>query len=297
MVEFLKKRLQVFVSSTYTDLIVERQAAVEAILTAGHIPAGMELFTSGDESQMEVITQWIQESDIYLLILGGRYGSTDPKSGKSYTHLEYEYAVSTGKPIFSCVITKEALEAKVKQVGISCIETSEPKLFNEFKQLVMSKMVKFWNDYKDIKIGVGETLSILSRRDDLVGWVRPNSQVDTPAIAGEIARLSKENSDLRKRVSTSGYDSIKFSGLSFDEVELYLTKKDLLELFLAIATENPRGVIRYDGDTPEVQELRRLGLVRYHPVSGCTLSDTGCAFFNKYEYRRISIPGSDSSRD
>ena len=33
----VKKKLQVFVSSTYTDMLVERQAAVEAILRAGHI--------------------------------------------------------------------------------------------------------------------------------------------------------------------------------------------------------------------------------------------------------------------
>jgi hypothetical protein len=39
-----KKKLQVFVSSTYEDLREERQAAVEAILTAGHIPAGMRDF-------------------------------------------------------------------------------------------------------------------------------------------------------------------------------------------------------------------------------------------------------------
>ena len=47
----MNKKLQVFVSSTYTDLIEERQAAVEAILDAGHIPAGMELFKAGNESQ------------------------------------------------------------------------------------------------------------------------------------------------------------------------------------------------------------------------------------------------------
>ena len=38
----MTKKLQVFVSSTYTDLIEERQAAVQAILDASHIPAGME---------------------------------------------------------------------------------------------------------------------------------------------------------------------------------------------------------------------------------------------------------------
>src|SRR5262252_4497918 len=86
-----KKKLQVFVSSTYLDLREERQAAVEAILTAGHIPAGMELFTACDQGQMQVIKRWIDESDVYLLILGGRYGSIEPESQKSYIHLEYEY--------------------------------------------------------------------------------------------------------------------------------------------------------------------------------------------------------------
>ena len=48
-----KKKLQVFVSSTYNDLKEERQAAVEAILKAGHIPAGMELFAAGNDSQLQ----------------------------------------------------------------------------------------------------------------------------------------------------------------------------------------------------------------------------------------------------
>jgi len=52
MVDFIRKRLQVFVSSTFSDLREERQAAVEAILSAGHIPAGMEL------SQQETNPRW-----------------------------------------------------------------------------------------------------------------------------------------------------------------------------------------------------------------------------------------------
>jgi hypothetical protein len=53
--ETKRKRLQVFVSSAYTDMLLERQAAVESILKAGHIPAGMELFTAGDQTQLQVI--------------------------------------------------------------------------------------------------------------------------------------------------------------------------------------------------------------------------------------------------
>src|SRR3954452_10575471 len=110
----MKRKLQVFVSSTYTDLIDERQAAVAAILKAGHIPAGMELFTAGDKSQMKTIERWIDESDVCMLILGGRYGSIEPSTGISYTELECDYAASHGKPTFSVVIKEEALEERVK---------------------------------------------------------------------------------------------------------------------------------------------------------------------------------------
>ncbi|HYI02988.1 DUF4062 domain-containing protein [Hyalangium sp.] len=68
----MKRKLQVFISSTYIDLKEERQSAVEAILESGHIPAGMELFAAGDKSQLETIRRWIDDSDVYLLILGGR---------------------------------------------------------------------------------------------------------------------------------------------------------------------------------------------------------------------------------
>ena len=36
-------KMQVFISSTFEDMKAERQTAVQAILEAGHIPAGMEL--------------------------------------------------------------------------------------------------------------------------------------------------------------------------------------------------------------------------------------------------------------
>ena len=73
------KKLQIFVSSTYSDLISERQACVETILSLGHIPAGMELFAAGSESQLETIKRWIDNCDVYMLIVGGRYGSLEPK--------------------------------------------------------------------------------------------------------------------------------------------------------------------------------------------------------------------------
>jgi len=84
----MKKKYQVFVSSTFLDLKAERQAAVEAILLAGHIPAGMELFSAGDESQLEVIKKWIEASDIYMVILGGRCVIKKKRRGLRYIEVE-----------------------------------------------------------------------------------------------------------------------------------------------------------------------------------------------------------------
>lgn len=56
----------------------------------------MKLFKAFDESQKETIKKWINESDAYILILGGRYGSIDDSTGKSYTHWEYDYAGKIG---------------------------------------------------------------------------------------------------------------------------------------------------------------------------------------------------------
>ncbi|UUF15891.1 MULTISPECIES: DUF4062 domain-containing protein [Flavobacterium] len=195
------KKFQIFVSSTFTDLKEERQAAVEAILSSGHIPAGMELFSAGDESQMSVIKRWIDESDIYLLILGGRYGSIDSSSGKSYTQLEYEYALQIKKPLFAVIINDSALEEKVKKYGTSVIEKENQSLLNEFKSAVLKNLVKFWDDKKDIKLAIHETISDFIYSKELVGWIRANT-TSNPEIYIELNELRKENQEIKSKLDS-----------------------------------------------------------------------------------------------
>lgn len=216
------KKLQVFVSSTYVDLKEERQAAVEAILSAGHIPAGMELFSAGDESQMTVIKRWIDESDVYLLILGGRYGSIDPSSGKSYTHLEYEYAIEQGKPLFAVVIREEAIRIKISKEGPDAIEQVNPHLLREFKFQVSGNLVEFWNDTKDIQLAIYKTLSDFIYRKNLVGWVRADNSVNTGLLAEEIARLTKENSELKFKTNNQQLSNQLYNNLTYDELKTLL---------------------------------------------------------------------------
>ena len=96
------KRYQVFVSSTYDDLQDERKEVMQALLELDCIPAGMELFPASSEDQWSLIKRVIDDCDYYILIIGGRYGSVGP-DGISYTQMEFEYALKTGKPIISFV--------------------------------------------------------------------------------------------------------------------------------------------------------------------------------------------------
>ena len=221
------KKLQVFVSSTYTDLREERQAAVGGILTAGHIPAGMELFAAMDQSQMAVIRQWIDESDVFMLILGGRYGSVEPQSGKSYIHLEYEYALQKGKPFFAIVIEEDYLKKKVKKFGVDVIETSNPQKFKEFQASVLKHLVKFWADPRDIELAVLKTLSEFSRRPELVGWVPGDEAIRTAVLAEELARLTKENAQLREQLAQAAAAAVTYNGLTFHQMYNLLLKEPI----------------------------------------------------------------------
>lgn len=225
------KKLQIFVSSTFTDLIEERQAAVEAILSSGNIPAGMELFTAGDESQMTVIKRWIDESDIYLLILGGRYGSIEKNTGKSYTQLEYEYALENKKPLFVLIISDQAIESKAKSMGTSGFELENPQLLKEFRSFVRNSLVvKFWHDKKDIQLAIYGTLSEFASRKELVGWIRRDNSVNAGFLAEQIARLTNENFELRKKVSTLDTNANSlYNGLTYKELK-ELLQKEILEV-------------------------------------------------------------------
>ena len=261
------KKFQIFVSSTYTDLKEERQAAVEAILSAGHIPAGMELFSAGDESQMTVIKRWIDESDIYLLILGGRYGSIEPKSGKSYTHLEFEYALEQKKPLFSIVITPEALQSKVKIMGVEAFEQQNQKELDKFKAIVTSNMVEFWNDKKDIQLAIFKTLSDFIYRKELIGWIRGDNNINTALLAEEIAKLTNENSELREKLSTMNYIPKQlYAGLEYPEMLKLLKttiihvrdkKTDLFDYLMQKAKELSLGVLRVYDDTFQLDVMNK----------------------------------------
>ncbi len=229
----MNKKLQVFVSSTYKDLIEERQTAVEAILDAGHIPAGMELFKAG-ESQMKTIKKWIDDSDVYMLILGGRYGSIDEESGKSYTHLEYEYALSRKMPTFAVILEDSYLYTKaIRTDKESIFEKYNTDKYISFINIVKSNIVKFVKNIDQISTLVHSQLNDIANKNNLVGWIRNTQENEKANLLSINETLLKENLSLkeeaiklREQIHAKNKDQV--GDYSFDELVANLSRKKIL---------------------------------------------------------------------
>ncbi len=206
----MKKKLQVFVSSTYKDLKEERQAAVEAILDAGHIPAGMELFKAG-KSQMKTIYKWIDESDVYMLILGGRYGSIEEESGLSYTELEYKYALSKKMPVFAVVLEESFLFEKAASNGkYAVFEKDYSNKYKSFESFVKGNIVKFANNVDQISTIVHAQLNsmILDGEYNLSGWVRNDETIaDYIYDDKDIDSLANVKNQINNKINEHLFDS------------------------------------------------------------------------------------------
>jgi len=158
-----EKKYQIFVSSPKKDLVPERNAAMEAVLRARHIPVAMEMFNASDSGVWELIQQKIDESDFYILILGHRYGTMD-EDGLSYTEKEYDYSVSKRIPAFAFLIDKSVPTAEREDD-----ETFE-KLRRFKKKIEDKKHVTYWKDAGSLQCHILATIS--EHFHNRPGWVR-----------------------------------------------------------------------------------------------------------------------------
>ena len=198
----MEKRYQVFVSSTYQDLQEERQMSIAALLNKGCFPVGMEYFPAANEEQMAVIKRLIDGCDYYILIIGGKYGSVDEKTGKSYTQLEYEYAISKGIPVAAF------FHKDMKTLPMEKCETSEEKRakLNAFIKQVQKKLCKGWASPHELAFGIVSSLDYLFETYPRQGWVR-SGNVDENAMLKEINLLRKQKEELQAQIANNNSTS------------------------------------------------------------------------------------------
>ncbi|KAJ9432430.1 DUF4062 domain-containing protein [Pantoea sp. YR343] len=191
----MDKRYQVFVSSTFKDLENERNAVFKTLMEMDCIPAGMELFPAIDEEQWEFIKKIIDDCDYYLLIIAGRYGTTTPE-GKSYTEMEFDYAIEKGKR--AVVLVHSDLESLP-------VSKSEPdpvarKKLEEFiDRAADGRLRKTWSNTDDLAGKVSISLQKTIKTYPAVGWVRAD-RIATEDSLNELIKAKEEIDTLRKTI-------------------------------------------------------------------------------------------------
>lgn len=194
----MEKRYQVFISSTFRDLIDERQAVLKAVLELNHMPAGMELFPATDETAWQLIKDVIDGSDYYILIIAGRYGSLD-EAGIGYTEKEYDYAVQTKKPVIPF------LHQNPDNLPREKTETNDSvwEKLKAFRAKVEKKHTcVYWNSSEELKARVIVGLTSTVKRKPTIGWVRAD-QVPSDATLSEILTLKKRIAQLESEAAES----------------------------------------------------------------------------------------------
>ena len=90
----------VFLSSVARGLEPYREAVYNAINGLdGYKCVRMEDFGARDTTPHSICVTKVRESDIFVGIVGPRYGSISPETGKSFSESEYDEAVASGKSI------------------------------------------------------------------------------------------------------------------------------------------------------------------------------------------------------
>ena len=123
--------------------------------TASRDPAasGIEMYSCGNGTLSCLLGRKVgdhsscnSESDYYLLIIAGRYGSTVPGESISYTHREYEYAKALGKPILAFIRKTESLLAdRVEH------EPNIRERLDRFREDVKAGiLVKYWSSADEL---------------------------------------------------------------------------------------------------------------------------------------------------
>ena len=265
----MEKKYQVFVSSTYLDLIEERRKVMEVLLNRNCIPVGMEFFPSANEELLPMIKRFIDECDYYILIVANRYGEIDKQEGKSYTQIEYEYARKKGIPIAIFICNDKNKDSRGES------KEKQSKL-DTFKKQLKNYSYKEWSTPDNLAANVCLSLGYLIKNHPRSGWVNTNA-ISSDEANREILTLRKENSQLKKQLAflsssvpqgtenfQQGEDkfSIRYKAFNpieeeyYDAIPIYHEERTWNEIFACVST-----ILLNPADKDTIKEKLENGLL------------------------------------
>lgn len=225
------KKPAVFISSTCYDLkqirqnmrdFIENDLGYEAILSEfDSFPTNPGINTT--DNCLRVVEE---RADIFVLVVGGRYGYVTNHADKSITNLEYLRAKSKGVPIY----------VFVDQTIINLLSVWEKNPNGDFSNIVDSN--KVFSFVKELRSIDSNWVHEFRNANDIISCLRL-----------QFAYLVNDSVLLRRHIVNEGVSSkiLKYSGQVF---EIVIEKPDLWEyrLFAAALKDNLEKLddLRYD---------------------------------------------------
>jgi hypothetical protein len=204
----VKRKYQVFISSTFSDLAEHRRQAVLAIVKAGHFPLALEYHGLEASTKSDTIRTAIAECQFYVLILGHRYGTVasgqPPGQEKSYVEHELDYATTKGLRVLTLVLNRnkaQQLRNELKLPDDKDERLNEDKYWLLYERLTSSLDGPYYYPFDTPFEVYTELYAFFSREHvDVKGYIpEPLAQEDT-----NILRISGSNEILRETIQHLG---------------------------------------------------------------------------------------------
>jgi hypothetical protein len=210
------------------DLADERKAAVEAVFERGHIPIALERFSPANATDLEVIKKAMSDSQIYILILGHRYGDIIRGQGISFTEFEYnlaqEYKLHTLVFLMDMRIIEE-LRSKLQSGNTKeNFELMNYGKLLEFHQKVRKHFLRIFKPGPEFKYIVQLALADNLSKCEIPGFIRePSDPAVLESAKNEfIGDLVSELTSFEKLYERTQKQAEKKRGVSQFFVEQYM---------------------------------------------------------------------------
>ena len=300
----LKRKYQVFISSTFSDLKESREQAILGIVKARHLPLALEYSGPESAAKIKVIQDAIADCQHYVIILGHRYGSvgTGQASGekKSYIELELDYAERKQLQVLAFVMPKktagELRNTLQRPQDLEEIE-NESRYWALYRRLTEGVDDPFYRPFTAPSDIFVELYAYFSRdHDDVKGYIpEPVAEEDA-----DILRISASNEIIKETIQTLGQFKFVDPRLNVAKDKKLALAKAFLQLHGDHVGDNWKKVFIESGSTLAyvakelAPKLPRMGngradIAAYDPDAVGLISQMSKAVFGDPQHNSHSI--------
>ncbi len=197
-------RKTIFISSTFEDLKNYRRKAWDLLENYDVSIRGMERFGARKEAPLTTCLAEVEQSDIFVGIIGFKLGSVEKSSGKSFVQREYERAYELEKELLIYLIDEKNSRVSIQDIDF---QEKREKLLS-FKSVLKERhTVDFFVSEEDLETKLKRKFDDLLASKEEIKEPATDEYVETKDIINKFLLLPKTYSGHVIRLKVDFVDS------------------------------------------------------------------------------------------